>query len=212
MIKFNLNLAERKLFRQLSSPAKIQDLLNSIPANYELHGGETVFSPRMMLEKNLAHCMEGALFAAAVLWSHGRKPIILDLRTIRPDFDHVVALFQLDGYWGAISKSNHSVLQYRDPVYQTVRELVMSYFHEYFLSSNGQKTMRDYSKSFNLARFGTDWIIATEDLWEIDQALDDSPHVPILNSQMIKNLRRADWLEIRASDLLRFDRKGKSKK
>ena len=101
-----------------------------------------------------ADCLEGAIFAAAVLEFHGGKPLLLDLRTTKKpyDYDHVIAIFQMDGCFGAISKTNHSVLRYREPVYKTVRELVMSYFHEYFLK-NGKKTLREYSKILDLRFF-----------------------------------------------------------
>ena len=135
---------EERVFKKHSTPAKIQDYINSIPINYE-KSGETCMSPRLVLEKRLAHCMEGAMLAAAILEYHGHKPLVMDLRTIKPhDNDHVVALFKERGKWGAISKTNHAVLRYREPVYLTVRELAMSYFHEYFLD-NGLKTLREYS-------------------------------------------------------------------
>ena len=163
---------ELKAIKRLSTPQKIQDFLNSIPFNFEKKG-ETCMSPRCVLKEKKAHCMEGAMFAAAALALHGETPLILDLRSTARDFDHVVALFSRYGHWGAISKTNHAVLRYREPVYKTVRELAMSYFHEYFLNSNGAKTMRSFSKPFNLSRFNKDhWMTTDEDLWDIPAALD----------------------------------------
>src|SRR3989344_7563100 len=117
------------VFKKLRTPQKIQDYLDALPINFE-DSGETYRSPRRLLGAKEAHCLEGALFAAAVLAYHGQKPLLLDLRTTPRDEDHVVALFRQNGRWGAISKTNHAVLRYRDPVYKDVRELAMSYFHE----------------------------------------------------------------------------------
>ncbi|OGN30398.1 MAG: hypothetical protein A3I92_02070 [Candidatus Yanofskybacteria bacterium RIFCSPLOWO2_02_FULL_43_10b] len=202
-----LTKEEIKVFKKLSSPRKIQDFLNSIPANFE-KDGDTLMSPCKMIRENKAHCMEGALLAAAVLWFHGQKPLLMDLKTNESDFDHVVALFQRQGRWGAISKTNHAVLRYREPVYDTPRELAMSYFHEYFLD-NGSKTLRSYSAPFDLSTYKVEpcmWITAEEDLWKVSDLLDDSPHYPILDKKMIPALRRADPIEIKAGKLTEWDR------
>jgi hypothetical protein len=188
-----LNTQEQKLFRRLNNPAKVQDFLNSIPSNKELKG-ETCMSPRDVIINRTAHCAEGALFAAAVFWYHGRTPLLLDLRTIDNDQDHVVALFQENGFWGAVSKTNHAVLRYREPIYKSIRELAMSYFHEYFLD-NGQKTLREFSNPFSPARYGKSWITSNKSLIYIMDDLDDAPHEKILNPKQIKNLRKADKIE-----------------
>src|SRR5690606_22648808 len=138
---FGFTKDELKIIKKLNTPSKIQDFLNSLEINIE-EDGDTSYSPRTVLKKRKAHCVEGAVLAAAILRFHGQKPLILDLETSNDDFDHVIALFNKNGYWGAISKTNHAVLRYREPVYKTIRELVMSYFHEYFLNKNGKKTLR----------------------------------------------------------------------
>lgn len=194
-----LSKDEWNCLKRLSTPKKIQDYLNSIPFNKE-KGGETHNSVKRALKANKAHCFEGALIAAAALWIQGRKPLIFDLKVIRPDFDHVVALFEVDGHWGAISKTNHSVLRYRDPVYRSLRELTMSYFHEYFLQ-DGKKTLRSYSKPFDLSRVGTVWISGDENMAWLAHQLDASPHEEILSSKQKKLLRSAEKIEIDASNL-----------
>ena len=195
----DLTSTEHRLFRSLSTPAKIQDFLNTLSINFET-SGETCMSPRRVIEARKAHCLEGALFAAAALWYHGNRPLLLDLKASKNDYDHVVALFQKDGKWGAISKTNHAVLRYREPVYRSVRELALSYFHEYF-TDTGIKTLRAYSKPFSLQQYGYSWITSAEDLWDIGADLDDSPHTPILTPAEARTLRRADELEVRAGAL-----------
>src|SRR3989338_7334538 len=125
---FGFTKEEIAIFKSLNTPKKIQDFLNSIPADFEPHG-DTVLSPRMVLKENRAHCMEGAMFAAAALRFHGYPPFVVDLTAVKDDDDHVITVFKHNNHWGAISKTNHAVLRYREPVYKTIRELVMSYFH-----------------------------------------------------------------------------------
>ena len=197
-IMFNLTKGEEQLYKRLSSPARIQDFLNSLPRNDD-RKSDTLRSPRTMLKANKAHCFEGAFFAAAVLWFHGHAPIILDLKSKKHDLDHVVTLFKQNGYWGALSKTNHAVLRYREPVYKNIRELALSYFHEYFLDS-GEKTMISYSRPFNLKKYGTDWITRSDDLWDIGADLDDSPHFSIVPKGL--RLRKADGIEIKAGKLV----------
>lgn len=194
-----LTKEERALFQKLSTPQKIQDFLLTIKPNFETKG-QTLHAPRITLKHKQAHCIEGAVLAAAILWYHGHRPLLLDLKSTKNDFDHVVALFQRDGYWGAISKTDHAVLRYREPVYKTVRELALSYFHEYF-THDGKKTMRSFSRPFSLCRYGTKWITSEEPLYDIGGDLDDSPHRSIVPQKLIPKLRKADPLEIEAGKL-----------
>ena len=154
-----------------------------------------------MLQNPSAYCFEGAVFAAASLAYHGGEPLIMDLRAIDPDVDHVVAPFKQNGLWGAISKTNYPVLKWRDPVYKTIRELAMSYFHEYFLN-NGTKSFKDYSLPFNLKKFKPEsWVVADEPLEWLAEALDDAPHFPTVPPALFKKLRKASRVEIEASDM-----------
>jgi hypothetical protein len=193
---------ERRLFRELDRPVRIQDFLETIPVNLE-RGGDTCKSPRRVLETRSAHCIEGALLAAAALWFHGQRPLLLDLKATARDVDHVVAPFRARGRWGAISKTNHAVLRYRDPVYKSVRELAMSYFHEY-IADDGHKSLTSYSAIFDLRRHGSEWIVSDADLWDLSYALDRSRHYSILAGRARRTLRRADAIERRASALVQW--------
>jgi hypothetical protein len=195
---------EFAVLKKLDSPEKIQDFLDTIKINFEKNG-DTSRSPLTVLRRREAHCIEGALLAAAALWYHGQPPLLLDLVTKKRghDHDHVVALFKRGGHWGAISKTNHAVLRWRDPVYCTVRELAMSYFHEYFLDT-GEKTLRTYSRAFSLLPFGDDWLTSTEDLWEVNNALDESPHFAIAPKGAMAKLRRAHPIERAAGKIVEW--------
>lgn len=197
---------EIKLFKKLNTPSKIQDYLNSLEFNFE-DNGDTCMSPREVIKNKKAHCMEGAMFASAVLEFHGHKPTVLDLRSVkRPyDYDHVLAIFKQFGSFGAISKTNHAVLRYREPVYKTVRELALSFFHEYFLNSNGKKTLREYSMPFDLNYFNKlGWRTTEKDLFEISFYLDEIKHFKILTLEQEKNLRKADKIEIEAGSIVEY--------
>ncbi|MES2135328.1 MAG: hypothetical protein V4449_03755 [Patescibacteria group bacterium] len=197
---FDLTKQELAILKKLSSPIKIQDFLDTLPINYEKRG-ETHMSPRRVLRERKAHCIEGALLAATALWIHGEEPLLMDLTAAPEDDDHIVALYKKNGYWGAISKTNHATLRFRDPIYKTLRELALSYFHEWFLDENGAKMLRSYSKPFNLKKLGTSWITAAEELWYLDEHLDNSPHFPLLPKENKKHLRPADNMERSAGNL-----------
>lgn len=191
---------ELKIYKKLTSPAKVQDFLEKIPTN----SGPTCYSPRQMLRYRKADCLEGALFAAAALQFHGHRPLVVDLLAARHDCDHVIALFKIKGWWGAISKSNHAVLRYREPVYRDIRELVMSYFHEY-TTNDGRKTLRSFSRAVDLSRFNPrGWVTSDKDVWYIDRYLNQVPHYSILNKTAVKKLRRADPVEIKAGKIMQW--------
>src|SRR5580692_10024433 len=134
--------AERAVFMRLRSPELIQRFVDDLGYNKE-KGGETCRSPRRVLRDRTGHCMEGALFGAAALRLLGYPPLLLDLEAVQ-DSDHVLAIFRRRGCWGALAKSNFTGLRYREPVYRTLRELVLSYFEHYF-NLRREKTLRKYS-------------------------------------------------------------------
>jgi hypothetical protein len=203
MLKFSKQ--EKALIKKLNTPAKVQDFLNSLKFNFE-EGGETLKSPVMVLRTRRAHCIEGAVLGAYILSLHGFMPLVLHLQATKEDYDHVIAPFKQNGFWGALSKTNHAVLRYREPIYKNIRELVISYFHEYFLD-NGVKTLRKYSKPLNLNVFEKGWEVMDGDLWGIDEELDKIKHYDIAPKNTFKNLRRADRVEINSGKIVEYKKK-----
>lgn len=202
---FGLTKGELVVLKKLSTPIKIQNFLDATPLNWEKKG-ETYMSPRRVLREHKMHCLEGALVAAVALWIQGEKPWVLDLKTYGDD-DHVVALYRCRGYWGALSKTNHAALRYRDPVYKNLRELAVSYFHEYFSNATGRKTLRSFStRPFNLAGLGTHWITAEEELFDVAAAIDSAPHSQIFPKKSRCFIRRADPMELQAGKIIEWKR------
>lgn len=204
------NIFMQNLIKTLKTPQRVQDFLDTIPFNFE-NSRETYWSPKKALAKNKMHCFEGALFACACLHHHHLVNYLLDLKVknLQKDSDHTLCVFKVNGFWGAISKTNHGVLRYRDPIYRTTRELAMSYFHEYFINS-GEKTLHSFSKPFDIwKKFGTDWVESEADLDEIAQALDSSPHELFVPKTNRKYVRPAGKLEIKMASLQEWSKKGK---
>jgi len=206
-----LTAAEHRLFARLSTPQKIQDFLDRLPVNFSLDG-DTAMSPRSVLNARMAHCAEGAIFAAAVLAYHGRPPLLMDIRALPSDQDHIIALFQERGLWGAISKTNHAILRWRDPIYVSARELAMTYAHEYCLPG-GKKSMLSFSKPFSLARFAPkNWVIAPEDLDWLLVELDTSSHLPVAPRHAIRKRRRSSRVELLSQQVVEWPSPPKRKR
>jgi hypothetical protein len=181
---------QKKVLRGLSTPAKIQKFLDQLPYNLE-PGGDTCYSPRTVLEKGVAHCMEGAMLAALALRRLGHPPLLVDLEAVR-DTDHVLAVYQVNGHWGAVAKSDYSGLRSREPVYRNVRELAMSYFEHYF-NPAGEKTLRAYSRPVNLKQFDKySWMTSEEDVWVVPNYLCDLKHTQILTPAMMRKIAPMD--------------------
>jgi hypothetical protein len=198
-----LKPAEQRTFARLNTPDKIQKFIDALPINFCLKAWETM-SPRRVLAERMAHCAEGALFAAAAFAYHGHPPLIIDLRANEYDDDHVLALFRERGLWGAISKTNHSTLRWRDPIYRTPRELVMSYAHEYCLDS-GDKSLVAYSRPFPLTRYKPQqWVTAPENLdWLMDE-LDDYPHSQLAPTAALRKRRPTSDIEQRVMQIVEW--------
>lgn len=190
------NNDEIKFLKTMSDPDKIQGFLDSIDynPNYECR------SPRWVIRKKSAHCFEGALFAAAALEFIGFLPLIIDMKAFNDD-DHVIAVFKKDGHWGSVAKSNFTTLRYREPVYRSLRELVMSYFDFYF-NTAGDKSLRSYSLPLNLTIYNSHhWATTDEDLEYIGDKLEKIRHYPVVNKKMINNLKKASETMLKAGML-----------
>jgi len=195
-----------KILKKLDTPKKIQDFLNQLKMNFE-ENGDTNFSPMLVLEKKVCHCMEGAALAALALRLHGYPPLLVDLKANKNDFDHVIAVFKIGGKWGALSKTNHAVLRYREPIYQSIRELAMSYFHEY-LDNRGRKNLRSFSRPVNLRVFDKlGWMTTREEIDYMPEYLDKVRHFPILDRKQIFGLRKADEVEIKAGNVVEWKKR-----
>ena len=206
-----LSPAEHRVFKKLNTPHRIQDYLEALPQNFSRSREGSCRSVRRIVAEGKAYCLEGAVLAAASLAYHGSPPLLLDIKTTDHDEEHVVALFKDGGRWGAISKTNHPVLRWRDPVYKSVRELAMSYFNEYFLWQNGEKTMYSHSRAFGLHRYPPSrWVTTESSLEWLADALDRAPHSPVAPAGIIKTkLRKASKIERAVLELEEWSRTGR---
>ncbi len=197
-----LTRSEYATLKRLNTTEKIQRFVYELKQNFE-PDGDSCRTVRTVLREGSAHCIEGAMVAACAFWVNGVPPLLFDLRAVR-DYDHVVALYRRGGCWGVISKTNGSVLRSRDPVYRSLRELAMSYFHEY-ANRHGERTLREYSVPYDLRRLSPAiWVTGEEDCWEVGQALDAARHYRLMTPAQLRRLTKRDAFEQRAGDLLQY--------
>lgn len=190
----NWNKEETGFLSRLDTPSKVQDYLDSIDYNpaYECR------SPRKVIQTRKAHCFEGALLSAAILNFHGFKPLIVDMKAFNDD-DHVIAVYSRKNLWGAVAKSNFTTLRFREPVFRTIRELIMSYFDFYF-NVNGDKSLRSFSRPLDLTIFDKkDWRTTDEDLEYIGDKLESMKHYPVADDEILNTLTRASDNILKAS-------------
>jgi hypothetical protein len=198
-LRLGLSRSHAAALARLDAPERIQDFVSALPVNFEPEG-ETCRSVAETLRRRRAHCIEAAFVAACALWTGGEPPLLLDFQAVEDD-DHVAALFRRGSCWGAISKSNHVALRWRDPVYRTVRELGMSYFHEY--ARRGRKGLRRVSRPYDLRRHDpSTWVTGREPCWDVSDALDASPHLTLVTPAQVRRLRPRDALESVADELV----------
>jgi hypothetical protein len=182
------NRKELRVFARLNSPPKIQGFLDQLA-----YSGKVEYScPRTVLHQRQAHCFDGALFAAAALRRLGHPPLIVDMVPNERDDDHLLAVFKKNGHWGAVAKSNFVGLRYREPVYRTLRELVMSYFEQFF-NIHGEKTLRGYTVPLNLESFDhMNWMGEDDPLEAIGLRLDEIRSLSLITRGMVRGLSRVD--------------------
>jgi len=184
---FGFTPAELRKLRSLKDPNGIQRFLDDLP----YHLADTAWSPRRVLRENTAHCLEGAIFAAAALRVNGFPPLLLDLEAER-DTDHVLAIYNVRGRWGAVAQSNYTGCRFREPVYRSLRELAMSYFNIYF-NMRRQRSLRTFSRPVHLKRFdGQHWMTTEKPVWFIVYHLFEVKHYKLLTPAMVRALHPVD--------------------
>jgi hypothetical protein len=189
-----LSAKERKLMRNLVSPAGIQAFLDSIPYSPD----DFYRCPLRVLRDRTAHCFDGAVFAAMALQRLGYPPLILDMLSNGRDDEHLLALFKAAGCWGAVAKSNFVGLRFREPVYRSIRELVMSYFEQYY-NLEREKTLRGYTGPLNLKRFDRlNWMTADETMELIARSTEEIRRVILIDAGMERRLVAVDERTYRA--------------
>jgi hypothetical protein len=186
--------SERRIWAQMTTPMRIQAFLDKLP--YRVETGYRC--PLRVLREYVAHCFDGALFGAAALRRLGYPPLILNMLAIVQDDDHILALYKRNGHWGAVAKSNFAGLRFREPIYRTLHELVMSYF-EQFYNMERKKTLRSYTVPLNLKAFDKfNWMTSDGPLERIGERLDEIRKVRILTRGMIAGLSLIDERSYRA--------------
>ncbi len=184
-----LTADERELIQSLDSPFKIQYFLDSV----QYPSGPRNRSVLSVLQDRKAHCLDGGLFGAAMLSLIGHPAVIVDiLPEPGTDDDHVLAIYRVEGYWGAVAKSNFLGLRFREPVYKNLRELVMSYFEQYY-NIDGKKTLRGYTRPIALSAYDRYfWMVNDEGVDIIEKKLYKMSSIPIIPASIIQRLNPAD--------------------
>lgn len=190
----SLTKMESRRIAGLTSPPKIQAFLDGIEYSEEVR----YRCPLTLLRDMKGHCFDGAVFAAAMLRRIGLPPLILDIIPNNNDDDHLLALYKVNGHWGAVAKSNYTGLRFREAIHRTIRELIISYF-EVFFNAVGEKTMRAYTRPLNLKEFDKlHWEINDASLDAIADRLDEIRKFKPLTPAMIRNLSFADDRSLKA--------------
>jgi len=160
----------------LDTPDKVQAFLNTHLFYNDDHASvdqeETAMPPTLVLRTGMAHCFEGAMFAYAVNFLHGREPRLMMLEASQ-DADHnlVVCRDPRTGLYGANAQSRYPGLVGRPAEYPSLRAVADSYIPFYFSDRTldpTDLTLVGYSEPIDLTtRFGTAWMGAEAPLWDI---------------------------------------------
>jgi len=193
------NKERLRLLCSLDTPGRVQDFID-YRLVYNDDKPDTCFSALEVLKRGRAHCLEGALLAAAAFLFHGRPALLLDLRANARDDDHVIAPFRESGRWGAVALSRFCGLRYREPVYGSPAELARSYF-DFYYNNRGEKTLREFSSPLDIRKLRPGWLDSDKNVFFVSRRLDAVRHYKVLGRGQEEKLRKADSLLYRAEVL-----------
>ena len=195
------------VLKRLDSPNKIQDYLDhGLEYNGELDG-DTCLSALEVLRQGRAHCIEGAMLAAAARLYHKKPALLLDLRANKSDDDHVIMPFLENGKWGAVAQSHFLGLGFREPIHSSTAELARSYFELYYDIDSAKKTLREYSAPLDVRTLKPDWLYSKKSVYYVSKTLDKIKHYDVLSGMQARSLRPADSRLVAAEKLFRAQRR-----
>lgn len=184
----------QKLIRRLNTPEKVQRWLESLDYNK----ASTMRTLERVAHFRSAHCLEGAMAAAAILEFHGYSPLILDLESADL-LDHTLFIFQETRPrgrrgWGAIGKSRDIGLDGRKPVFKTVEALAKSYVIPYIdakacITSFGVLDLRTLKN--------TSWRTSKRNVWHVEEKLRHIKHTKIITPASIVKRWRQQFIEFK---------------
>ena len=187
---------EQRLLASLRTPLLVERWLRRLPYNYE-KGGETLRTFRRVVRDQTAHCLEAALFAAAVLEAHGHPPLLMSLESA-DNLDHVICVYRKGGRWGAIGRSRDPGLHGRWPVFASPRALALSYMDP-FVDKTGRLLGWAVADLRELGRY--DWRFAERNAWKVEQWLIDYEHHKV----HMPDRRYHEWHERYLRYISRYD-------
>jgi len=121
----------------------------------------------------------------------GFKPTIIYIIAVRDD-GHALAIYKKNGKYGSLAKSNFTGLRYRSPIYRTIREVVLSYFENYF-NLKKELTLRQYTHPLYLTeKLFSNWQTRENDLYDISDYIDTLRTYTIVTPKEAKSLRMVD--------------------
>lgn len=188
--KRDFSTREWEIIQTHRTPEQVQQFLRTIPYNREMDG-ETCYSFRRVLREDTAHCLEGALVAAAILEQHGYPPVLVSIES-QDKLDHVLLLFRRNGRLGSVARSRDVGLHGRKPVFRTVRDLVMSYFEQY-IDNTGRITGYGVASVYELGSY--DWRFSLRNVFKVERHLQEIPHRQIHSSDARYERARKRYLE-----------------
>jgi hypothetical protein len=164
----------RRLAREHRTPLRVQKLLRQLKYNR----GDTLYSAATAWRRQSAHCLEGAVLAAAILEHRGYPPLVVSISSW--DYlDHVLFVFREKSGWGAIGRSRDEGLHGRQPRFRSLRDLVFSYMDPY-VDGSGRIT------GFALAHLddcGIDWRFSPRNIWGLERYLNEIAHQKLRSSK-----------------------------
>ncbi len=195
---FTLPPELKDIFSPFKKPADVQAFLDATPYSPE----DRNRSPVNVVKDRLAHCLDGGLFGALGLRFLGYPPVIVDLQSDEGlDDDHVLAVYKVNGLWGAVAKSNFSGLRLREPVFRSLRELAMSYFEDYF-NVDGVKSLRYYTSPLDLTTMDQyNWMSEDSGGDVIEKLLKHRRKTALIPREAVAQFGRVDELSYKAGML-----------
>jgi hypothetical protein len=172
--KSAFNRREWQIIQEHRTPALVQRFLSNLPYNREI-GANTCLSFRSAILLNRAHCLEGALIAAAILEQHSFPPLLVSIES-QDKLDHVLFLYKKGDRYGSVARSRDIGLHGRKPVFRTVRDLVMSYYDPY-IDRTGRITGYAVASLYDIGSY--DWRFSSRNVWKVERHLQEIPHKTI---------------------------------
>lgn len=166
-----LSTKNQAIIKKLQTPELVQEFVDEYVIYDPDREDRTI---EEVLNDGQGECYNGALLAATCLMAANYEVSLIRIEARGGDEEHILCVYQQNGYFGSIAQSKFLGLKGRKPIYNTIRDLVVSY-QEFYFGFDGKYTLLSFHQAISLEKYQYAWLNERQSVLQIAEDMIAAP-------------------------------------